>query len=114
MLTGINDDPLEYQHDPNNLWEGGSRVRGLSDLGRALAARPPYILEQAPPSDALRQMPADYEQILSSGYIRLYRRRDLPTTPLRHGVIYNNLLAIAAIIGIILMIRRRRPHGFDA
>ena len=32
VLTGINDDPLEYNHDPNNLWEGGSRVRGLPDL----------------------------------------------------------------------------------
>jgi hypothetical protein len=114
VLTGINDDPLEYQHDPNNLWEGGSRVRGLSDLGRALASRPPYILEQAPPPDALRQMPADYEQILDSGYIRLYRRRGLTATAKHRGLIYDNLLAIAAIIGIILMIRRRRPHGFDA
>jgi hypothetical protein len=89
-------------------------VRGLSDLGRALAARPPYILEQAPPPDALRQIPADYEQILDSGYLRLYRRRGLTATPAHRGLIYDNLLAIAAIIGIILMIRRRRPHGFDA
>ena len=26
VLTGINDDPIEIHHDPNNLWEGGSRA----------------------------------------------------------------------------------------
>jgi hypothetical protein len=114
VLTGIDDDPIEYSHDPSNQWEAGSRVRGLDGLSAAMAARLPYILEQAPPPDSLREMPPDYEQILNSGYIRLYRRRDLQATPPRRGVIYNNLMAIAAIIGIILMIRRRRPRGFDA
>jgi hypothetical protein len=114
VLTGIDDDPIEYSHDRSNQWEAGGRVRGLDDLSAAIAARPPYILEQAPPPDALRVIPADYEQVLNSGYIRLYRRRNLGSTPARHGVIYNNLLAIAAIIGIILLIRRRRSHIFDA
>ena len=112
ILTGIDDDPIEVDHHPDNLYQMGGRVRGLDELSAAMAARPPYILEQAPPPEALRKMPADYEEILNSGYIRLYRRRDLSTSRSRHGLIYNNLLAfsaIIAIIAIILMTRRRRP-----
>ncbi|MGA7873690.1 MAG: hypothetical protein WCA22_22615 [Candidatus Binatus sp.] len=109
VLTGINDDPLEYNHDANNLWEGGSRVGGLPDLPAALAARPPYILEQVPPRPPLGDPPAGYDLILTSGYIRLYRRHDLTATPAHSHFIYNNLLAIASIIGIIIVMRRRRP-----
>jgi hypothetical protein len=114
VLTGINDDPLEYQHDPNNQWEGGSRVRGLPDLPAALAARPPYILEQVPPRPPLGDPPAGYDVILTSGYVRLYRRHDLATTPGHLNFIYGNLVAIAAIIGIIVVVRRRRTTDGDA
>jgi hypothetical protein len=113
VLTGINDDPLEYQHDPNNQWEGGSRVRGLQDLGAALAGRPPYILEQVPPRGALGDAPAGYDLILTSGYIRLFRRHDLIATPAHRNFIYRNLLAIVAIIGIVAIVRRRRPVDHD-
>ena len=114
VLTGINDDPLEYQHDPNNQWEGGSRVRGLQDLDAALAERPPYILEQVPPRASLGDPPAGYDLILSSGYIRLFRRHDLVGAPAHRNLIYRNLLATAAIIGIIMIVRRRRPIDDDA
>lgn len=114
VLTGINDDPLEYQHDPNNLWEGGSRVRGLPDLPAALAARPPYILEQVPARAPLGDPPDGYDQILNSGYLRLYRRHDLTATPAHRDFLYRNLVAIAAIIGIIVMMRRRGSADGDA
>lgn len=114
VLTGINDDPLEYQHDPNNLWEGGGRVRGLPDLPAALAARPPYILEQVPPRPPLGDPPAGYDVILTNGYIRLYRRHDVAAMPVHRNFIYDNVVAFAAIIGIILMERRRRLAQGDA
>jgi len=114
VLTGINDDPLEYQHDPNNLWEGGSRVRGLPDLPAALAAHPPYILEQVAPRAPLGDPPAGYDLILTSGYIRLYRRRTVAATPAHLGFIYSNLIAIGAIIGVVVLVRRRRPAEGDA
>ncbi len=114
VLTGINDDPLEYRHDPNNLWEGGSRVRGLPDLPAALAARPPYILEQVSPRAPLSDPQAGYDLILTSGYIRLYRRHDLAAAPAHVNFIYSNLVAIAAIIGVVVLLRRRRPADGDA
>ena len=77
VLTGINDDPIELEHDPNNLWEGGSRVRGMNDLGEAFAARPPYILEQVPPPRGFLNAPDGYQMIYDSGPVRLYRRDDL-------------------------------------
>ncbi|MBV8138572.1 MAG: hypothetical protein JO121_23525 [Deltaproteobacteria bacterium] len=77
VLTGINDDPIEDQHDPNNLWEGGSRVRGMNDLGRALAAAPPYILEQVSPPPGTGDPPPGYQTIYESLPVKLYRRNDL-------------------------------------
>jgi hypothetical protein len=114
VLTGINDDPLEYNHDPNNLWEGGSRVRGLPDLPAKLAERPPYILEQVPPRAPLDNPPAGYDSILSSGYVQLYRRHDLTATPAKSNFIYSKLLAFAALIGIVLIVRRRRTTEVDS
>ncbi len=109
ILTGIDDDPIEIDHHPDNLYQMGGRVRGMSDLSDAMAARPPYILEQVPPPAELGEIPAGYDQILDSGYLRLYRRHDLTATPPHRHLIYRNLVAIAAIIGIILIILRRRP-----
>jgi hypothetical protein len=107
VLTGINDDPLEYNHDPNNLWEGGSRVRGLPDLPSRLAERPPYILEQVPPRAPLGDPPAGYDSILTSGYIQLYRRHDLTPTPQHSHIIYNSLIFIASIIWIVVIVVRQ-------
>jgi hypothetical protein len=77
VLTGINDDPIEDQHDPNNLWEGGSRVRGMNDLARALAAAPPYILEQISPPPGTGDPPPGYQTIYESLSVKLYRRNAL-------------------------------------
>lgn len=110
VLTGINDDPLEYNHDPNNLWEGGSRVRGLPDLPAKLAERPAYILEQVPPRAPLDNQPAGYVLILSSGYLRLYRRHDLTPTPVHSHFIYNNLIAIGSIIAFLIVVVRQHPN----
>ena len=114
IVTGIDDDPMEVVHDPGNLYQVGSRVRGLSDLPSALAARPPYILEQVPPPASLGDPPDGYDSILESGGIRLYRRHDITTTPVHSSFIYGRLLAIVAIIGVILMIRRGHPARDDA
>jgi hypothetical protein len=85
IMTGINDDPIEYQHDPNNQWEGGSRVRGLDQLGAAMKDRPPYILIQDRPPAWFRDPPPGYDQIYLNYSdlkwrpyaVRLYRRQDL-------------------------------------
>jgi len=107
ILTGIDDDPVEVDHHPDNLYQLGSRVRGMQDLDAALASRPPYILEQVLPPASLADPPAGYDLILTSGYIRLYRRHDLVAAPAHRSLIYRNLLAIVAIIGIVVIIRRR-------
>ena len=117
VLTGVNDDPLEYRHDPNNLWEGGSRVRGLGDLPAALATRPPYILEQAPRPPTLADPPAGYDLILTSGYLRLYRRHGLAGA-LQHSAGgradgYRYIVAIGALLGIVVVILRRRYTDVD-
>lgn len=114
ILTGIDDDPMEVEYDPNNLYQVGSRVRGLSDLPSVLAMRPPYILEQVPPPAELGDSPAGYDLLLDSGGIRFYRRHDLTATPVHSNYIYGSLLAIVAIIGIILLISRERQVDSDA
>jgi hypothetical protein len=111
VLTGIDDDLIEAHHDPNNLWQGGSRVRGFDSLETAIAGRPPYILEQTPPPAALSDPPPGYELILTSGNIRLYRRLGLTGTPPHRNFIYRNLVAIFAIGGIVAILRRRRTNG---
>ncbi len=77
VFTGIDDDPIDYHYDPNNLFQAASRVRGLADLPAALARRPPYILEQAPPPRGLGDPPAGYIEIFNRGEYRLYRRADI-------------------------------------
>jgi hypothetical protein len=114
ILTGIDDDPMVIDYHPDNIDQIGGRVRGMSDLAAAVAARPPYILEQIPPPASLSDPPAGYDLILTSGSIRLYRRGDLIATPPHPNFIYRHLIAIAAIFGIIEIVRRRRPAGDDA
>ncbi|MGH7934074.1 MAG: hypothetical protein ACREQN_13055 [Candidatus Binataceae bacterium] len=111
IFTGINDDPVEFEHDPNNLWEGGSRVRGFNDLRAALNARPPYILTQYPPPSWFGDPPPGYETIFNAGWLRLYRRKDLAsavTARQRPGFLYRNsilIISIAAAVFILLGFR---------
>ncbi len=77
IFNGVNDDPIEFEHAPNNLWEAGGRVRGIEQLAAALAARPPYILEQVPPPRWMAQPPEGYEQLFAERNLRLFRRRGL-------------------------------------
>ncbi len=113
IVTGIDDDPMEVAYDPGNLYQVGSRVRGLSDLPSVLLTRPPYILEQVPPPASLGDSPDGYELLLESGGIRLYRRLGLTAAPVHSNLIYGRLLAIVAIIGVILVIRRGLHTGGD-
>jgi hypothetical protein len=76
-FTGINDDPYESRHDPDDWWEAGGRVRGWDALPAALAQRPPYILMQVPPPAWMWRKLGDYEPIFHRGSLMLFRRRDL-------------------------------------
>lgn len=112
VLTGINDDPIEVQHDPNNLWEGGSRVRGMNQLAAALAERPPYILEQIPAPAWVGEPPRGYQKIYDSWPVRLYRRTDLAqvSRPAGRSVALRwipGLLAIA--IALFVALRKGVP-----
>ena len=77
IFTGIDDDPIDFQYDPNNNFQVGSRVRGLDDLPYAMCRRPPYILEQCPAPAWMGDPPAGYEKLFDRGKFRLYRREDL-------------------------------------
>ena len=104
ILTGIDDDPIEFDHHPDNLYQKGSRVRGMNDFDAAIAARPPYILLQVPPPESVRNWTNGYDLILVSGYARLYRRHDLVAAPLNHHPLRGKLVAIEALIGIAIVI----------
>ncbi len=112
VLTGINDDPIEYQHDPNNLWEGGSRVRGMNDLKAALDARPPYILEQVVPPAWVGDPPQGYQKIYDSWPVRLYRREDLAeiTSRANRSRIYLLIPGLIAL-GAALFLAFGSPKG---
>jgi hypothetical protein len=84
VFTGINDDPIELRHDPNNQWEGGSRVRGFDHLRAALADKPQYILEQIEAPRWMGDPPPGYVRIFADGELKLYRRADLVPTS-AHG-----------------------------
>ncbi len=114
VLTGINNDPIEYEHDPNNLWEGGSRVRGMNDLPSALASRPPYILEQVAPPRFVGDPPAGYEKIYDSGWVRLYRRTDLAGAVRGQGVPYWWVGGVAALLAAIILLAGRRRVPSEA
>ncbi len=118
ILTGIDDDIIEYQHDPNNQWEGGSRVRGLDQLPAAFQARPPYILIQDPPPRWFVEPPPGYDRIWSNGPVRLYRRADLahvdalpPSEPFRRYGLGVVLLLLAGFIVAAPRTTRRPPIG---
>jgi hypothetical protein len=116
VLTGINDDPIEYQHDPNNLWEGGSRVRGMNELPSALSVDPPYILEQVTPPPGTGDPPPGYQTIYQSSPVKLYRRDDLAqvNVPANHGFVYRSLPGLAAVVAAFLLVlghRGRRTKG---
>ncbi len=116
VLTGINDDPIEYEHDPNNLWEGGSRVRGMNEVTAAIAAHPPYILEQVGAPRGVGDPPPGYQKIYDSGPVRLYRREDLAriTSPHALSVLYSLLPGIAAAAAALILAigkARKRRSG---
>jgi hypothetical protein len=119
IMTGINDDPIEYDHDPNNQWEGGSRVRGLDQLDAAMASRPPYILIQDRPPALLGDPPAGYDLIYLNASdltwrpyaARLYRRHDLagfsaPVPSDRFRRLGFGLLLMACATLIVMLPRR--------
>jgi hypothetical protein len=78
VFTGINDDPVVYDIPITDVVYGylaGSRVRKVSDWSRALAERPPYILEQVNPPPGLSDYPIGYDEVFHQGALRLFRRK---------------------------------------
>lgn len=113
IFTGINDDPIEIHHDPNNLWEGGSRVRGIDDLGAAMSARPPYILSQDLRWPLSGSSLPGYLMIYDAGPLRLFRRVDLAAAPplsVARSAWRWSLGALLLMISIALAIRRQDPE----
>lgn len=109
VFTGIDDDPLEYDHDPNNMWERGSRVRGFDALQTAIAGRPPYILTQMDPLPAsVGNIFAGYDLILNQGYLKLYRRHGFTAAPPKVSRVYPYSIAILALIVIGSILRERK------
>ena len=79
VFTGIDDDPIDYHYDPHNLFQAGSRVRGVAALPEAMAQRPPYVLEQGPPPAGFVVPPPGYEEIFNQGEFQLFRLKELPS-----------------------------------
>jgi hypothetical protein len=78
VFTGINDDPIVYDIPSADVgWLAGGRVRQMSALPGALAARPPYVLAQVAPPPGVQFPPDGYDLIFDRGRMRLYRRHDL-------------------------------------
>jgi hypothetical protein len=116
IFTGIDDDPIEIKHDSHNLYEAGGRVRAITDLGVALAARPPYIFTQVGWQPSFGKPPAGYDLIFTRGPLELYRRRDLavvdsppPRELLWRWLPGSMLLALALAIAL-----RRERSGTSA
>ncbi|MGC1397744.1 hypothetical protein [Candidatus Binatus sp.] len=77
IFTGIDDDPIDFGYDPNNLFQAGSRIHGPDDLPAALSRHPSYILEQCPAPGWMGDPPSGYYKIFDRGDLRLYRRADV-------------------------------------
>jgi hypothetical protein len=74
-FTGINEEPIELQHDPNYIFNTGSRIRPFRELNSALAAHPAYILDER--SLPAGVVPDGYEEIFDRPDLHLFRRLDL-------------------------------------
>ncbi|MGD0074162.1 MAG: hypothetical protein ABSD31_07445 [Candidatus Binataceae bacterium] len=75
VFNGVNEDPIEFKPPSSTLWQAGSRVREIGELDRALAEKPPYILEQVRSPSERVSIPNDYEAIFNRDGLELYRRR---------------------------------------
>jgi hypothetical protein len=79
VFTGIDDDPVVYIPAGPDLGvflrEG--RAKPMSELSRALGARPPYILAEVPTPKGVNISRDEYELLFERDNIKLYRRLDL-------------------------------------
>lgn len=76
VFTGINDDPiLQYIPATDVGWFATSRVRPISELPKALAENPAYILEQVDPPSWMKNPPEGYEKVFERESLRLFRRK---------------------------------------
>ena len=74
VFTGIDDDPIVYDIPGSDRgWFATGRVRPIADLAQALAAHPPYILEQYSPPSWMKEPPDGYEEVFNRGSLRLFR-----------------------------------------
>lgn len=113
ILTGIDDDPIDYGYDPNSEVEGGSRTRGLNMLEDAMAKSPPYILIQNPPPPWFVEPPRGYDTLLNEGWLKFYRRSDLAganTARPRESFRRYGLGVLLAMLALLIALPRRRSQ----
>jgi hypothetical protein len=74
LATGVAVDLITPQYDPQNIWTGNGRARGMDALPAAFAAKPRYVLVEQYPPDRFPAL-VDYELMLETRQFRLYQRR---------------------------------------
>ena len=74
LATGVAVDLITPQYDPQSIWTGNGRARGMDALPAAFAAKPRYVLVEQYPPDRFPAL-ADYELMLETRQFRLYQRR---------------------------------------
>ncbi|HTY54699.1 MAG TPA: hypothetical protein VMB26_05850 [Candidatus Binataceae bacterium] len=86
VFDGVDEDPVEVEAPQSSLWQAGSRVREIGKLSEALAAKPPYILDQVNATEINARISDDYDEIFHRGDLTLFRRRDLaPGAPSKNS-----------------------------
>jgi hypothetical protein len=79
VFTGIDDDPVVWiPAGPDlGMFLREGRVKPMSQLGQALAARPPYILVEVPLPQGVDISRDEYALLIEQDHFKLYRRLDL-------------------------------------
>jgi hypothetical protein len=75
LWTGISVDLFTPRYDPQSIWTGNGRVRGLDALPGAWAARPRWVVLQEMPREQFPELAA-YDEVLTHPGLRLYRARE--------------------------------------
>ncbi len=81
LWTGISVDLITPQYDPQSIWTGSGRARGMDALAAALARRPPYVVVRDFSPERFGELSQSYEELLTRPGLRLYRLREGAAPP---------------------------------